>query len=92
MKVFHKKFMILGDFLCKIPPPKGDFWEYLVHGCLGGAPMGMGHNFSQNVILEAISALAAARPPPPALVGRQGYPWVVETSWRSIMCVAASKN
>ena len=64
--------MILGDFLCKIFPQNGDFWSVLEHGCLGGAPMRVGHNFNQNVILEAISALAAARPPPPALGVRQG--------------------
>ena len=92
MKVFHKKFMVLGDFLCKISPQNGDFWPVLGHGCLGGAPMGVGHNFSQNVIFEAISALAAARPPPHDLEERHGYPRVVETSWRSNRRVAASKN
>ena len=92
MKVFHKKFMVLGDFLCKIFPQNGDFWPVLGHGCLGGAPMGVGHNFSQNVIFEAISVLAAGRPPASVPGGRQGYPWVVETSWRSITRGTASKN
>ena len=32
------------------------------HGCLGGAPRGAGPDFIQNVIFEAISGVAAARP------------------------------
>ena len=92
MKVFHKKFMILGQFLCKISPQNGDFCPKLGHGCLGGAATGVGHNFTQNVIFEAKSVLSAGRPPASVPGGRQGYPWVVETSWRSITRGTASKN
>ena len=54
--------------------------------------MGVGHNFSQNVIFEAISVLSANRSPASVPGRRQGYPWVVETSWRSITRGTASKN
>ena len=65
------------------------------HVCTGGAPMPaivVGHDFSQNVIFEAISVLSANRSPASVPGRRQGYPWVVETSWRSITRGTASKN